>query len=230
MFSYYGTKKKLSKNYPKPSYGTIIEPFAGAAMYSLFDDNWKNEVILNDKYDKVFNAWNYLINKATLSDIKGLPKLTQGLKLNDLNLSEDEKDLLGFYANPSSAVPKKTVTKRGEISWERHHNFLINNLHKIKHWKVYNKSYDELDNIKGTWYIDPPYEKQGIYYKHNSKTINYKELGEWCLSRKGEIIVCENMGATWLDFKPLVDLIGQTQNTQTEAIFYKKNTIKVVFL
>lgn len=227
MFSYYGTKKKLSKNYPKPSYGTIIEPFAGAAMYSLFDDNWKNEVILNDKYDKVFNAWNYLINKATLSDIKGLPKLTQGLKLNDLNLSEDEKDLLGFYANPSSAVPKKTVTKRGEISWERHHKYLIDNLHKVKHWKVYNKSYDELENIKGTWYIDPPYQFGGEYYHSSTsnKHIDYDKLGKWSLSRQGEIIVCENDKSNWLPFIPLIELHGQLHRTM-EVIYFKNNEIK----
>ena len=83
-------------------------------------------------------------------------------------------------------------------------------------------SYEELVNVEGTWYIDPPYQKQGIYYKHSSKGINYDELSKWCLSRKGEIIVCENMGATWLDFKPLVDLKGQTHIIQTEAIFYQK--------
>jgi hypothetical protein len=224
MFTYYGTKKKLSPNYPKPSFDTIIEPFAGAAMYSLFENYWEKDVILNDKYDKVYLVWDYLINHASVSDIKALPMLVEGLKLDNLDISEAERHLLGFYANPSSAVPKKTVSARGAKSWERHRNFLIDNLHKVKHWKIYNKSYDELENIKGTWYIDPPYKFGGEYYHSSAsnKHIDYEKLAEWCLSRKGEIIVCENDKADWLDFKPLVELKGQLHSTM-EVIYYKQN-------
>lgn len=46
MWTYYGTKKRIAKNYPAPIYDTIIEPFAGAAQYSLYGDNWKKKVIL----------------------------------------------------------------------------------------------------------------------------------------------------------------------------------------
>jgi len=224
MFTYYGTKKKLSPNYPKPSFDTIIEPFAGAAMYSLYDNYWEKNVILNDKYDKVFTVWDYLINHASVSDIKNLPKLTEGVKIDDLTISDAEKVLLGFYANPSSAVPKKTVTKRGEIGWERHQKYLIDNLYKVKHWKIYSKSFEELENVKGTWYIDPPYKFGGEYYHSSTsnKHIDYEKLAEWCLSRNGEIIVCENDKADWLDFKPLVELNGQLHKTM-EVIYYKNN-------
>ena len=223
MFSYYGTKKKISKYYPKPSFDTIIEPFAGAAMYSLFSNNWEKEVILCDKYDKVFMAWDYLINKASENDIKGLPDLIEGLNLDSLSISKEEKALLGFFCNPSSAVPKKTVTPRGAKSWERHQNFLIENLHKVKHWKIYNKSYDELENIEGTWYIDPPYQYGGEYYHSSTsnKHIDYEQLGAWCMSRNGEIIVCENSKADWLNFEDLTQLKGQLHVT-TEVIYYKK--------
>lgn len=106
MFSYYGTKKKIAEKYPKPSYDTIIEPFCGAAMYSLYDNNWEKNVILYDKYEKVYKVWNYLIN-ASDNDIKSLPDLIVGLNLDSINISDEEKALLGFYANPASAVPKK---------------------------------------------------------------------------------------------------------------------------
>jgi len=36
MWSYYGSKSKVVKHYPKPKYDLIIEPFAGAAWYSVF--------------------------------------------------------------------------------------------------------------------------------------------------------------------------------------------------
>lgn len=222
MFSYYGTKKKLSPNYPSPKFDKIIEPFCGAAMYSLYDDNWKKEVIINDKYDKVYIAWDYLINKASTNDIKKLPDLVEGLNLDTLNLSLEEKSLLGFYCNPASAVPKKTVTKRGESSWNRHKNYLIDNLYKVKHWKIYNKSYEELENVEGTWFIDPPYQFGGQYYHSsaNNSHIDYLKLSEWCLSRNGEIIVCENSKADWLPFEPLVELKGQLHTT-LEVIYHK---------
>lgn len=221
MFSYYGTKKKLSPHYPKPQFDTIIEPFAGAAMYSLFGDNWKKQVILNDKYDRVHQAWDFLINHASVEDIKGLPDFKAGLKLDDLNVSDEEKTLLGFYANPASAVPKKTVSKRGEISWGRHKKYLIDNLYKVKHWKIFNEDYNKLENIDATWFIDPPYQFGGQYY-HSSVSNNhmdYNVLSEWCCSRNGEIIVCENDKADWLPFKPLVELNGQLHKTM-EVIYH----------
>jgi len=46
MFSYYGSKSKLAQHYPTPKYDTIVEPFAGAAGYSLYGDNWKKNVLL----------------------------------------------------------------------------------------------------------------------------------------------------------------------------------------
>ena len=106
----------------------------------------------------------------------------------------------------------------------RHQKYLIDNLYKVKHWKIYSKSFEELENVKGTWYIDPPYKFGGEYYHSSTsnKHIDYEKLAEWCLSRNGEIIVCENDKADWLDFKPLVELNGQLHKTM-EVIYYKNN-------
>ena len=224
MFSYYGTKKKIAKHYPKPHYDTIIEPFCGAAMYSLHDDNWQKNVILYDKYDKVYIAWKWLIN-STIDDIKNLPDLTEKLNLDQINISNEERILLGFYANPASAVPKKTVTQRGAKSWERHKNHLIDNLHKIKHWKIYNEDYKNIENKKATWFIDPPYQVGGQYYhsSSNNSKIDYNELKKWCLSREGEIIICENSNSNWMEFKPLIELKGQLHKT-LEVYYHELKT------
>ena len=194
-------------------------------MYSLYENNWEKNVILNDKYDKVYAVWDFLINHASVKNIKKLPNLTEGLNIDNLKISESEKILLGFYANPASSTPKKTVSKRGEISWNRHKSFLIENLHKVKHWKITNKSYDELKNLKATYFIDPPYQFGGEYYHSASsnKHLNYDDLAKWCLSRKGEIIVCENNKADWLNFKPLTVLNGQLHKTK-EVFFHKIQT------
>ena len=57
MFYYYGRKKQIAKHYPTPAYGTIIEPFAGAASYALHEGNWKSDVILIEKDERVAGIW-----------------------------------------------------------------------------------------------------------------------------------------------------------------------------
>ena len=73
---------------------------------------------------------------------------------------------------------------------------------------------EDLENEEATWFIDPPYKYGGEHYVMNG--INYDELAEWCKSRKGQVIVCENTSADWLDFEPLIEITGQRKKT-TEA-------------
>lgn len=217
MFYFYGRKHRIANKYPKPIYHTIIEPFSGSAAYSMLYSD-KN-VILNDIDDKVYHTWEYLINSNT-EDIKNLPILKKGQSLDDKDfddLTKEQKYLIGYFLNPGSAVPKKSPGNY--CAWnEKNKNILINNIEKVRHWKIYNKSYEELDNIEATWFIDPPYQRQGRWYRHGNKNIDYKSLASWCLSRKGQIIVCENMDADWLPFEKLVNLRGQ-KNSNVEAIF-----------
>jgi len=217
MWSYYGRKTKVVKHYPRPKYGLIIEPFAGTAVYSLYEDNWKNEVILADKYDVITKIWNYL-KQAKEEDILRLPVLKKGERVPEY-LAEEEKYLIGFCINRGSSIPKKAASSYN--SWERYKEVIASNLHKIRHWQILNCDYRELENKEATWFIDPPYAHGGSYYKHNSKSINYEELAEWCKSRKGQVIVCENTKADWLPFKPLADMRG-TKFTTTEAVWYKE--------
>lgn len=81
MFYYYGRKKQIAKYYPAPKCDTIIEPFAGAAAYSLYKDNWRKRVILVEKDKKVADIWDWLINNASSEEISGLPVLKVGEKV-----------------------------------------------------------------------------------------------------------------------------------------------------
>jgi len=221
MWSYYGTKKRIAKHYPAPKHDIIVEPFCGAAQYSLYGDNWKKEVFLNDKYDVISSIWHFLINQATEKDILSLPDMKQGDKVDDFNLSDVEKQLIGFCINSGSSSPKKTVAKYN--SWNKTKIDVANNLYKVKHWYITSASYEMIGNVKSTWYIDPPYQYGGEWY-HSSvsnKHIDYNGLGEWCKTRNGQIIVCENSKSNWLDFKPLVEMNGQLHKT-TEVI-YERN-------
>lgn len=220
MWTYYGTKKRIAKYYPDPVCDNIIEPFCGAAQYSLYNDNWKKQVWLMDKYEIITRIWKYLIN-ANKSDILGLPDMKPGDKIDDHDLlSEEEKWLIGFCINPASAMPKKTTRPRSK--WNKNKIDIANNLYKIKHWKVKQGDYQDIKNIEATWYIDPPYQFGGKYYRMNNKNFDYQSLGQWCKNRKGQIIVCENTKANWLNFQPLVELNGQLHKT-TEAIWYKNH-------
>ena len=108
MWSYYGGKSKLIDHYPPPKEGLIIEPFAGSARYAL--KYWDRDVLLVDKFDKIVKIWQYLIN-ATREDILSLPNIDNGLKdsVDNYNIIDEEKWLIGFNINSGSASPKNLV-------------------------------------------------------------------------------------------------------------------------
>ena len=218
MFYYYGRKKQIAKHYPKPNYDTIIEPFAGAAAYSMFEDNWKKNVILIEKDEKVAQIWDWLINNATLEEIKQLP---------DLKVGEKSSEFLHIvHAATKMAFHFKTikVTPVLERNWEISRRVFAENLYKIKHWSIINGDYTEAPNIEATWFIDPLYKGDGgMGYRYSSKLLNYENLANWSLDRKGEIIFCEGHLGDYLPFKSLINLKGIAGKVSKEVIFYKTN-------
>jgi len=213
MFSYYGSKSKIVDCYPPPKYDKIIEPFAGSARYAL--KYWQKEVLLVDKYDVITDIWTYLIN-ATEKDILSLPEMVKGDNVDDFNLAKVEKQLIGFCINRGSSSPKKTVQEYN--TWETARIEISKNVEKIKHWKIIKDDYINIENVEATWFIDPPYMFGGEYYRHSTKNIDFVKLGEWCKNRIGQVIVCENTKADWLDFKPMVSIQGMMYKT-VEAIW-----------
>jgi site-specific DNA-adenine methylase len=213
MFYYYGRKEKVFKYYSPPKYDTIIEPFAGSAVYSL--KNYEKNIIILDKDERIINIWKYL-KSATSQEILSLPLIIKGQSLNDTefdNLTSVQKDLISFFSNPSSSQPQRSVGKFN-IWHEKNRKRLSEDVNKIRHWEIILGDYRDIPNQKATWFIDPPYQGNGgKYYKHGNKDMNYDELREWITSREGQVIVCENSEAEWLDFKPLKNLQGQRRKT-----------------
>lgn len=216
MFYYYGRKKQIAKHYPKPNYDTIIEPFAGSAAYSLFGDNWKKKVILIEKDPKVANIWKWLINDATVDEIRKMP---------DLKVGEKSSEFLHIiHAATKMAFHFKTikVTAVLERNWEISKRVFAENLYKVKHWEIHCDDYKSAPNIEATWFIDPPYKNApGLGYKFSSKLIDYADLANWALERKGEIIFCEGEFGDYLPFKTLVELKGVAGKSSKELIYYK---------
>ena len=220
MWSYYGSKSKIINLYPPPKYGKIIEPFAGSARYALkwFD----RDILLVDKYDKIIKLWVWL-QQCTKKDILSLPQLDVGENIDDFNISNDEKRLMNFLVQMGTSGSGKTVSNYGKKSMKKQLSNISSNLWKIKHWKFKIDCYTNIDNDAATWYIDPPYQYGGHSYKYSNKDINYLSLSSWCKERNGQVIVCENTKANWMDFKPMKEMQGTIFIT-TEAIWTNMQT------
>jgi site-specific DNA-adenine methylase len=226
LFSYYGSKSKIVHLYPKPLHSRIIEPFAGSARYALH--YWEHDVLLVDKYDVVIRIWKWL-QQCSPQDILHLPLLRRGMDLRKLSLSDEEKLFLSFLVNVGSKCPTWKVSpfaaSQFEVSGLRIYQKAAGHLHKIKHWEIKCGDYKDIPNQVSTWFIDPPYMIGGQYYRYGSTKIDYEQLGVWCKSRKGQVIVCENDRANWLDFKPVCRNNGANNKGYTESIWSNQKTV-----
>lgn len=216
MFYYYGRKKQIAKYYPSPSYDVIVEPFAGAAAYSLYENHWRNRVILVEKDRRVAALWEWLIHEATPERIRALPNLSVGERSSEF--------LHIVHAATKMAFKYKTikVTPVLERNWEISRRLMAANLHKIKHWELLCGDYTLAPDIEATWFIDPPYKSHpGRGYNHGSESLDYGRLATWARSRHGEIICCEGAFGDYLPFSPLLTLPGVAGKLSTEMLFYR---------
>ncbi len=218
MWSYYGSKSRIVHLYPTPKLDKIIEPFAGSARYSLkyFD----KDVLLVDKYETIINIWKWL-QQCSEKDILSLPLLSKGEDLRSINLTGPERDFLGMMAGIASVSPRNKISAfSAEQNGRKNYLKRISKqLFKIKHWKFLCADYTEIENESATWFIDPPYQVGGHAYVHGNDKIDFGKLKGWCENRYGQVIVCENMSADWMDFKPLSKMRGANRLHTTEAIW-----------
>lgn len=208
--NYYGSKVRLAKRYPPPRYGLIVEPFAGGAGYSL---RYRNRaVFLSDLDERVVAAWRFLIG-ASPDDVLSLPDLEPDQTIHDLDVPDGARWVIskslqlsvGFSLRMSKWALSVDLEKNSQFWGPACRRKLADLVLQIKHWHIDQASYAEYpDDFAATWFVDPPYFNQaGRAYKHGADGIDYEHLGEWCRSRLGQVIVCENEGATWLPFEPL---------------------------
>jgi site-specific DNA-adenine methylase len=220
MWGYYGSKSKIIDSYPAPLHDKLIEPFAGTAQYALkYHDK---DITIVDKYEVITRIWQWL-QKCSPSDITGLPRLKCGENVDDFKWDcEEAKWLVGFIITGAPSQPKKTASRWKTVIRPNTQDYKLKmiseNLYKIRHWKIINGEYTDLANEKATWFIDPPYQYGGQYYRHGNKNIDFVKLADWCRSRQGQVIVCENSKADWMSFKPLVGMRGNRFKTM-ECIY-----------
>ncbi len=220
FFSYFGGKFMRSPHYPAPVYDTVVEPFAGAAGYSVRHQLGRRAILL-DTSPFVAGVWRYLI-AASPGDIMALPPMEPGQSVDDLAICQEARWLLGFWINQGSAVPKKTMggraSNRAFGTWgEGPRSRLAAQVPIIKAWEIHETDYFNTPNIEATWFIDPPYQTHPGHYP--GKQPDFPALAEWCRSRLGQTMVCETDGADWLDFQKVTTVAGASHRVTTEVLW-----------
>lgn len=227
FFGYYGGKwRDALKHYPEPQHDTIVEPFAGSAGYSL---RYASRKIILCEIDPVLaEVWRYLI-AVEPSEIRAIPDVPVDGTVDDLKkITQEAKWLVGLWLNRGIAQPRVSPSKwmrdgirPGSFWGKRVRETIASQVEAIRHWQVFNKSYEECPFAEqATWFIDPPYEKAGQYYRFGSKQIDYEALATWSRARRGQVIVCENEGATWLPFRKLADVKTTRAHRRSVEVYW----------
>lgn len=202
FWRFYGGKWRLAPRYPAPKHDLIIEPFAGSAGYAL--RYHEHDVLLVERDPVIAGIWRWLINDATAEDVLAVPDVPDGGTIDDIDAPEPARNLVGFWCNDATVRPAKRPS-----AWKRDSGStwsgvgrarVAAQIEAIKHWKVTQGDYHIAPDIAATWFVDPPYStKAGSYYVEQPDS--FSALASWCLSRSGQLIVCEQEGADWLPFE-----------------------------
>ncbi len=229
FWRYYGGKWRASMAdaYPRPLHQTIVEPFAGAAGYSLRYGS-DRDVVLVEKYPTIAAIWRWLIG-ADPAEVRAIPETDS---VDDLPewVPQSARWLVGFTMNSVSTTPRRTLSAGRRMLRAKHRQYegwthamrerVAEQVTRIRHWKVIEGDYALSPDIAATWFIDPPYEGMGRHYVHGSRGLDYSALAEWCLARRGQPIVCEQRGASWLPFRTLgVFKAGPNSRASAEAVW-----------
>jgi hypothetical protein len=212
VFYYFGSKRRVAGFYPPPMYDTIIEPFAGAAAYSMrhLRSSAVRRVVLIEKDERVAATWERLLG-MTVADLRSLRVPEAG---------EDTSDFLMMTAAASNAISdcsRMTVTERQPRAIRSMLRGMEPMLAAARgKVEVVCGDYRDAPDVEATWFVDPPYSisgrasagttrPQGVGYGNGrgAAALDYAELGEWCRERQGQRIVCEQEGAAWLPFQHL---------------------------
>jgi hypothetical protein len=227
LFSYYGGKKRSSTRYPPPVFDHIIEPFAGAAGYAHRYHN--RRVTLIEKNPKVAAIWRYLI-AVSPAEVRRLPCVYHADELPSW-VPQEARWWLGFRWGTGDCGPRNHASMRASRAgvWSEHaRGICAEQVAQIKHWRILEGSYEQATREHATWYVDPPYDnKAGERYPCGREGLDYQALGAWCRDLPGQVLVCENEGATWLPFEPLHVQQGSQQTHRTEVLYHQLHGVRL---
>ena len=208
FWNYFGGKWRSASSYPPPRFGTIIEPFAGAAGYSLHHP--ERAIVLVEKYHVVAEVWRFLTS-AKPTEVLRIP-IVEAVDDLPRGVCSGARWLVGFALNFATSAPRATLSSgqralrsRGQrlAGWTEERRALVaTQLDAVKHWRVIEGDYSQAPDVVATHFIDAPYQgRAGQNYVHGSRALDYDRLAVFATSRRGQTIVCEGLGATWLPFR-----------------------------
>lgn len=225
FWRYYGGKWRAALNYPAPRHDTIVEPFAGAAGYALrYPDR---EVILVERYRTVAEIWRWLIG-VSVDEVLAIPEV-DNVDALPAWVPQAARDLVGFTLSSAVASPRRTLSAGcrslnalgGHYGWTaRQRARVAEQVGQIRHWRVIEGDYTSAPDVQATHFVDAPYQgPAGSHYVHGSSGIDYSALATWCRSRRGQVIVCEADGASWLPFRSFGETRGIGATRSREAVW-----------
>jgi len=222
MFNYPGSKYYLARRYPPPFYDTIIEPFAGSAQYAFRYSH--KRVILVDLRKDVCALW-WRLQRSTPEEILALPTFSD----SELIIHDDPafRLLMMLGTHPGDFNHNRSGTGHHRQRWDNKRKKIADGLCLIRHWEIINDDYSSVANIRATWFVDPPYQFGKSY---DCPRLNYYDLSQWCLQRRGQIIVCEQYGADWLPFqnlhKPDLSLDTKYLMGRSHEVFFHRHRFR----
>lgn len=244
-FSYYGGKSKIAHLYPEPEHKLIIEPFAGSAAYSWLHrrihhsvslspmDDYRRKIWLNDLDPKTFSMWKFLTSADASAIVEAYvpDRVEPGMKVDEF-IPADQPGLIELCraeANQGTQGAKGThnqITSMGAKCWKVRRK-LLEVIPEVANWEITNVDYRDLANVEATWFVDPPYSNAaGTRYR--TANLDYQQLGWWCLNRKGQVIVCENYGADWLEFERFnhdrVSIRSRYQRANAQEVMWHRSS------
>lgn len=223
----YGGKWRAAPRYPRPTHRRIIEPFAGAAGYSLRYAHL--DVTLVDAYPVVAAIWRYL-TRVTAAEVRHIPAVESTQDLPDW-VPQEGRWLVGMNLGIAVHSPRASLSagqrrnaadparRRLVCGWtpamrER----VALQVGHIRHWRVLEGDYTAAPDVKATWFVDPPYVVAGRHYRRRVK--DHEALGAWCRRRKGQVMVCEAEGAKWLPFRVFANLAAMHGTRRSAEVIW----------
>jgi hypothetical protein len=188
-------------------------------------------VVICEEDETLLALWQWLI-RVTPKEVRTLPLIRAGQTVDDLHVIPEARSLIGFWLNRGTPAPRCTPSKwmrdglRPDSFWgETIRERVASQVESIRHWRVV-QGYQH-SGVEGpaTWFVDPPYQRQGRYYRRHA--VDYGALAAWCGSRRGQVIVCENEGADWLPFTPFRTIkgaVGKHRSGKSVEVLWTKDT------
>lgn len=229
MFYYYGAKRMFARQWGRPTRPLIIEPFAGSAAYSMYWLGAVEQVRLVEKDERVVELWQRLLAMEP-ADVLNLKPPPAG---------EYTSDFLWMTAATSNAIANLNTLKMPERVPQVAEMMLRQIADRLPEAKrkvtIIHGDYTEAGDDEATWFIDPPYQvsangsaktkfPQGMGYSRrrgcSSEHLDFEALADWCRSRRGQVMVCEQWGAGWLPFVSLGGMEVGWRNGDTAGTLF----------